>query len=302
VLAYLSGAGGTQLTWYDRSGNPGGVVGTPGLSFSSAISPDGSTVAYDRISQNVAADVWLLDLARGNETRFTFGRGNSLYPIWSPDGSRIAYSVSREGTSAVYLKSRGGSGEERPLHKTLSGNRFPLDWSRDGQFIVEGVNDPNTKQDIWVVPLAANQEPFVYLNSEFNETAGKVHPGGQWLAYVSDETGRNEVYVQTSPKPGGKFQVSSKGGGLPLWSRDGKELYYMAADANLIAVEIKTTGDTIQQPGAAKVLFPVRLSDRGVTGYAYDVAKDGHFLISTPVASASLPINVVVNWTAGLKK
>jgi Tol biopolymer transport system component len=181
--------------------------------------------------------------------------------------------------------------------------RAPSDWSRDGQYLVESVTDPKTKLDIWLLPLSGDRKQFVYLNSEFNETGGKISPNGQWLAYVSDESNRNEVYLQSFPKPGGKVPVSTGGGDFPLWSRDGKELYYVDADRKLMAVEIKANGTTAQL-GAAKVLFPVRIGlARATGGFAYDVSKDGRFLIPTPVEStASVPITVVQNWTAGLKK
>jgi eukaryotic-like serine/threonine-protein kinase len=301
VLAYTSGAvGNAQLTWYDHSGKPVGTAGTPGQIPSSAISSDGSTVASDRIDRNGTVDVWLLDLARGSESRFTFGPTFNMYPVWSPDGKNIAFYSVREGTTSIYAKSRDGVGQEQALDKT-PGARLPLDWSRDGRYIVELVNDSKTKEDIWVLPLFGDRTSFVYLNSEFNERAAKLSPNGQWLAYVSDETGRNEIYLQPFPKPGEKIPVSTNGGDLPLWSRDGKELYYVGADRKLMAVEIKMSGDSIQA-GTAKALFPMPGAGAGI-GFAYDVGKDGRFLIPTPVQqSSNVPFTVVVNWAAGLKK
>jgi serine/threonine-protein kinase len=164
-----------------------------------------------------------------------------------------------------------------------------------------GVNDPKTKWDIWIAPMSGDQKPFVYLNTQFNETSAKLSPNERWLAYVSDETNRYEVYLQTFPKPGGKIQVSNNGGISPLWSRDGKELYYVSADQKLMAVEIKTASNNVQ-PGTAKVLFPVRIAGPG-PGFAYDVSKDGRFIIPTPTQSAAaVPFTVVLNWPALLKK
>jgi Tol biopolymer transport system component/tRNA A-37 threonylcarbamoyl transferase component Bud32 len=319
ILAYSSGGvTTTQLTWYSREGQVVGTVGTPGFGLSAAVSPDGSTVAFDRTGEGVGlgGDVWLLD-PRGSESRFTFGGGQNFYPVWSPEGTRIAYYSRRGATGAVYVKSRNGTAtngadDAQPLHKTLLGDHFPSDWSRDGQYIVEEVDDPKTHFDIWVAPLAVNQAPFVYLNSEFNESQPKLSPNGQWLAYVSNETLRNEVYLQAFPKPGGKTKVSTKGGDLPLWSRDGKELYYITPDRKLVAVEIKGSGNSIQL-GATKVLFPVRMGFAPapgtlpilnfMRGFAYDVTKDGRFLIPSVVEkSEDAAITVVVNWMAGLKK
>jgi eukaryotic-like serine/threonine-protein kinase len=301
VLAYSSGAeGNAQLTWYDPSGKPVGTAGTPGQILSSAVSPDGSTVAFARVDQNGTGDVWLLDLARGSESRFSFGPTFNMYPVWSPDSKTIAFYSRREGTTSIYAKARDGVGQEQALDKT-PGIRVPLDWSRDGRYIVELVADPKTKDDIWILPLFGDRRSFVYLNGEFNEGDAKLSPNGQWLAYASDETGRSEVYLQTFPKPGGKIQVSTNGGDLPLWSPDGKELYYIGADRKLMAVEIKTSGSLIQ-PGTAKALFPVLGAGPG-SYFAYDVSKDGRFLIATPVQqSSNVPITVVVNWAAGLKK
>jgi eukaryotic-like serine/threonine-protein kinase len=301
VLAYTSGAvGNAQLTWYDRSGKPVGTAGTPGQFVSSAISPDGSTVAFDPVDQNGTVEVWLLDLARGSESRFTFGPTFNMYPVWSPDGKTIAFYSVREGTTSIYAKSRDGAGQEQALDKTPRA-RLPLDWSRDGRYIVEQVVDPKTKEDIWVLPLFGDRKSFVYLNSEFNESSAKLSPNGQWLAYVSDETGRSEIYLQTFPKPGEKIPVSTNGGNLPLWSRDGKELYYIGADRKLMAVEIKMSANSIQA-GTARALFPVPGAGAGI-GFPYDVSKEGRFLIPTPVQqSSSVPFTVVVNWAAGLKK
>ena len=164
-----------------------------------------------------------------------------------------------------------------------------------------GVNDPKTKLDIWIAPLSGDQKPYPYLNTVFNESSAKLSPNGKWLAYVSDETTRNDVYLDAFPKPVGKISVSTNGGNLPVWSRDGKELYYVSADQKLTAVEIKASGNTVQL-GTVSVLFPVRMTGYN-SGFAYDVAKDGRFLIPTPVQpSGVVPFTVVLNWTAGLKK
>jgi Tol biopolymer transport system component len=142
------------------------------------------------------------------------------------------------------------------------------------------------------------QKPFVYLNSNFAEVYPKLSPNGQWVAYASDETGRYEVYATTFPTPGGKWHVSINGGLVPVWSRDGKELFYIGADRKMMAVEVR--GGAKFDQGSPKPLFDVKLDTQGST---FDVSRDGHFLIPTQVAeSTTPPINVVVNWTAGLKK
>jgi hypothetical protein len=156
------------------------------------------------------------------------------------------------------------------------------------------------RSDIWVLPLFGDKKPFPYLQTAANEAAVKLSPNGQWLAYQSDENKRNEIYVTSFPQPGGKSQVSTNGGSFPVWSRDGKELYCVAADKKMTAVTVKT-GPKFDA-GVPKPLFDVR-TDLAVFGAGYDVANDGRFLIPVPVEqTATTPITVVVNWQAGLKK
>jgi hypothetical protein len=179
----------------------------------------------------------------------------------------------------------------------------PTDWSTDGHYLFEetGSGTPKTLDDIWVAPMApegGDRKPYPYLRTEFVEGLAKLSPNGKWLAYHSNETKRSEIYVMTFPNPGGKWQISNSGGNMPVWSRDGKELFFVSADNKMMAVDIKGTGGS-PEAGVPKALFDVR-----VPGYArFDVAKDGKFLIPIPVEqSASAPITVVVNWTGELKK
>jgi hypothetical protein len=187
-----------------------------------------------------------------------------------------------------------------------------VDWSRDGKYIIEEGPGNKTGGDTWVLPLAqegkgapgkeanakeGDGKPFPYLNTEFNEGFAKLSPNGQWLAYTSDESKRAEVYVQTFPTKGGKWQVSIDGGDRPVWSRDGKELYFISPDQMMMAVEIK--GGANFDRGAPKPLFDVRIA----AGNWFDVSKDGRFLMPVPVAqSGAEPVNVVVNWQSALKK
>jgi hypothetical protein len=173
----------------------------------------------------------------------------------------------------------------------------PDDWSRDGRYIIEqAANDVKTGLDLWVLPLFGDKRPFAYLKTNFNEQHAKLSPSGQWLAYVSDESKRNEVYVQTFPTPGGKWQISTNGGDYPVWSRDGKELFYIAPDRKMMAVEVKS-GPKFEA-GTPTPLFTARLA-----GVGFDVSKDRRFLIPIQAEqAASAPMTVVINWQAGLKK
>ena len=157
--------------------------------------------------------------------------------------------------------------------------------------------DPKTHSDIWAFPQFGDKKPFPYLNSEYAEAEGRLSPNGQWLAYVSDESKRAEVYVQTFPEHGGKWPISTIGGQYPVWSRDGRELYFIGADRKLMAVEVKGNAKSFQ-PSVPTPLFEVAALAQ------FDVSKDGRFLIQVPVeqAAANVPLTVVLNWQAALKK
>jgi eukaryotic-like serine/threonine-protein kinase len=309
VLAYTSGAmGRTQLTWFDRSGKPMGTVGKAGVGYSATISPDGSSVAFDQAAPPSDSDVWVYDVARGTESRLTSGPIFNAYPIWSPDSTTLLYWAFRDGIGQIIKRARGGTGPESVLSLSelpKTRDRYPSDWSRDGRHLILTVSSEKTKQDIWVSPLSEDQDQkaFKYLASEFNEGQGKLSPNGQWMAYSSDETNRYEVYVQTFPQPSEKTRISTNGGGFPIWSRDGKELYFLSVvDGNqtLTAIPVEMSGETFRS-GQAKTLFPVRLRVGGLTGYSYDVSRDGRFLIPQ-AQNERVPFTVVVNWQAGLKK
>jgi hypothetical protein len=203
----------------------------------------------------------------------------------------------------VYKKATNGIGQDEVADNDELTKR-PTGWSPEGRLIVEetSAGTPKTLGDIWVAPAnpsSGNEKPHPYLQTEFSEGLGKPSPNGKWLAYRSDETKRNEIYIMTFPNPGGKWQISTSGGSYPVWSREGKQLFYVSADNKMMAVDIKGTG-TNPEPGVPQPLFDVRL---GPNNPGFDVAKDGRFLIATPVDQVSAaPITVVVNWMAGLKK
>jgi hypothetical protein len=299
VLVYTSGAavdGIVQLTWFDRTGKPGGTVGAPGPMQWASISPDGSTVAADPADASGSWDIWLHDLARGTASRFTFGPQANAFPLWSPDGSDVVYSATRNGHTDPYRKATSGVSQEEVLDKDPRTHHVD-DWSRDGRYLIEQVLNPKTRNDIWVIPTFGDKKPFPYLNSEFQEVNAKLSPNGQFLAYRSDESKRNEVYVQTFPEHGGKWQVSTGGGDFPVWSRDGRELYFISADNKMMGVDVKGDGKKFDA-GVPKPLFDVR------TQAQFDVSKDGRFLIHVPQdrATTNVPLTVVVNWQSALKK
>ncbi|MFQ5926104.1 MAG: protein kinase [Terriglobia bacterium] len=312
ILAYQTGAaqGGSQLLWFDRSGKQIGSVGEPAIQFVPRLSPDGRRAAVTIFDPQAGNwDLWLYDLARGLRTRFTFAPSFDGGALWSPDGTHIVFSADRKGQFDLYQKAASGAGSEAVLLES-EGAKFAASWSSDGRFIAYDHNDPKgkTKTDLWVLPLSGDRTPVAFRQTEFDETWAQFSPDGRWLAYVSDESGRKEVYVapfQVGPEgepslgQGGKWQVSTAGGDRVRWNRNGKELFYLAPDNKLMVAQVETKGSSFEV-GTVRPLFETR--PVGQLDWVYDVSRDGQrFLVNTIVAEqATAPITLVVNWTADL--
>jgi Tol biopolymer transport system component len=314
VLAHRAGAGTgarRQLVWIDRTGKMLGGIGPAdenALAYPE-LPPDGQRVAVARVVQG-NADVWLIDVGRGVPSRFTFDAAIDGAPLWSPDGSQVVFRSSRKGVYDLFEKPASGTADEQPLLVT-SQMKSPLDWSRDGRFLLYSTQDPKSASDLWALPLTGERKPFAVLHSSFDEIEGQFSPDGRWLAYASNESGRYDIYIRTFPEAGGKWQVSAAGGVQPRWRRDGHELFYVAADTRLMAVPIRLAPDAqTLEAGAPVALFPTRLATGGNIAPAgflaraqYAVAADGRFLMNVAADDAALsPITIVQNWTAGLKK
>jgi Tol biopolymer transport system component len=296
VVIYASGGLKAQLTWFDRGGHPLGTVGPPGEVAWAAISPNGRKVAYDRRdAQTGFADIWLHDTAADIDARFTSGPIGNSNPVWSPDESYIGFTP---GGAGISRKAIAGSAQNERLDDTVGpgpgrsrGTSRPSDWSRD--YFIE---TRNTNR-IWLVPMNGEMKPFPFHNTDFSESDAVLSPNRRWLAYSSDLSKRQEIYVETFPTRGDKLQISVNGGSLPRWSRDGKELYFIAPDRRLMAVEVKA-GPKFER-GVPKSLFETRLPING----RYDVSKDGRFLVPTLLDSGgTVSMTAIVNWAAGLKK
>ncbi|MGA2879572.1 MAG: protein kinase [Bryobacteraceae bacterium] len=317
VLAYRSGIfANTRLTWYDRQGEAVGMVGEPGQYIQIALSPDDTRIAMarrdplavDKGGQNGNLDIWLHELARGISTRFTFDLGAERMPIWSPDGSSIAFTSNRDGPYNIYQKPSSGAGNDEALLKSGE-DKFLQDWSPDGRFLLYATQSHGTGLDLWALPLTGdNHKPSLYLKTELNEDHARFSPDGRFVAYTSSESGKNEIYVRPFPAPsGGKWMISTDGGFQPRWRRNGKELFYVSANAMLMAVEVNLS--PVFKAGIPKALFPVSYygGDNGTA--RYDVTADGRrFLINSMITAptsgdlTSPPMTVVLNWQASLKK
>jgi Tol biopolymer transport system component len=306
VLAYRSGGEGVmQLNWYDRTGKILGPAGKPADYQDVALSPDATRVAYSLPAQS-DRQISILDAARGVNTRVSFTADGARSPAWSPDGRQIAFGSFHNAETGLYIQDAGNSGTERAVFRSVS-TKYLNDWSRDGRFLVYTEFAAGTGADIVALPIrpgGGEARPIPVANSKANEAQAQVSPDSRWIAYCSDESGRFEIYVRPFPpddRRSGKWLVSAAAGVQPRWRADGKELFYLSADAKLMAVDIRT--DPAFQPGAPHILF-----DAGITGsspyFRYDVARDGtRFLIPAAAAeSASVPATVVLNWQEALKK
>jgi serine/threonine protein kinase len=286
-----------QLVWFDREGKQTGTVDAPmkvNVGEDPHLSPDGKRLLVKR-NQNL----WVIELEKGTALRIT--STFSQIPVWSPDGSRIAYS---EGTSGLTVKAANGSGDAEGL---LLGANFPADWSPDGRFIIFLRRGVKTRLDIWALPMFGDRKEYQLASSPFDEQNPQLSPDGRWLAYSSDETGNYEIYVQSFSADGklgaDKQRVSTAGGKLPVWRRDGSELFFVAADGQMMSSSVKI-GGTEFQFAAPKALFKTRMLAWTSSFHEYDVSPDGQrFLIGTLIGDTkAAPPTVILNWAADLKR
>jgi len=297
LLIFASGASGdVQLVWVDRDTKQINTIADKLTDVQVAvISPQGDRVAM-QINAG-ATDIWVLDLARGVRTRLTFGPVANTVPIWSPDGMWVAYESPRDGHFNLYRKHSDGSGAEELL---LSDDKQvnPCDWSRDGKFLLYSrpLSAAGPLRQTWSLPLEGDHKPSLVVERGGN---AKLSPDGRWLAYQSGESGVIQVYVEAFGGGSGKWQVSSNGGNVPRWSKDGKELYYLDPAFSVLAVPVQAAGGAVQlgtpQTLVGNWTFP--------STPLYDVSPDGRkILLARVPQQVSQSVTVVTNFTAGLKK
>ncbi len=302
LLAYRSNAENDQrqFVWFDRNGKEVGKAGGPDTAspFAGELSPDGRRVVLNRTSNGVN-DIWKLELDRGVLQRFTSDTTHHNYPIWSHDGRRILFNSNHKGSFDLYQKPADGTGNEELIFATPNGSA-PNDLSPDNRFLLYTTFDSRTGSDIWALSMD-DRKPFPVVQTSADEREGQFSPDGKWIAYRSNETARAEIYVQPFPGAGAKTRVSTNGGAQVRWRGDGKELFYIALDGQLMAVPIRLDSSKLTaEVGTPQALFRTRIVGGAVGSirHQYMVAADGQrFLINSLLQDVlTSPITLVLNW------
>jgi Tol biopolymer transport system component len=291
-------------TWFDAQGNPAGVLGEIGDEYANpAISPDGTRVAL-AVGPATSRDIWILDVARGTRSRLTFDPASDDAPVWSPDGKNIAFSSNRSGSGELYVKSADGSGDERRLFKS-DGAITPTSWSKDARFLLFTSVGAGGDADIWALPMHGTQKPVSVVQTKFFESSGVFSPDGQWVAYVSQESGLLATYVtsfvsEANARAPAKSRVSKGYGEHPRWRSDGKMLFYVTDNfQQLTAVDVDTSRGFQFETPRRVFAAPAQLSNAG-----WDLAPDGvrSLFIAARAGGSTIPFTVVLNWQASLLK
>jgi Tol biopolymer transport system component len=293
----------TQLTWFDRSGRKLDTAGELGEIANPVLAPDGKRVLITiRDPATRTRDIWILDLTRGVSSRLTFDPAEDFNPVWSPDGAYVVFSSNRKGHKDLYRKRADGTGgEEELLASDVDKNVDSL--SPDGKYLLYNTTGTGKPLSTWALPLSGDRKPVLIAGDRYTATYSQFSPDGRWIAYMSLESGRAQVVVQSAPWSGaqaGKWQVSTAGGTMPQWRRDGKEIFFVAGN-KLMAAPIKSDGTTFDS-GVPVTLFVIRpgISQRN----HFAASADGQrFLFAWPTNSgAPGQVHVLLNWPSLLKK
>jgi Tol biopolymer transport system component len=321
VLVYRTGGGVAEreLAWFERSGRRLDTIGSRAGYTNLELSPDQTRLAVDITDPRLGTrDIWLMELARPVTTRLTFNTEGDQRPVWSPDGKTVVFQLGRAGQGdEITAKLSSGIGSQETWLKT-DGVAVPYSFSPDGRFLLMlRARTQGATGNLWILPLEGDRKPYVVIKSPYwdtpgisvpggsGENHGQFSPDGKWIVYASNESGRNEIYVESFPPGAGRWQISTTGGLQPRWRRDGREIFYVATDGKLMAA-------AVQGGGAFQAQTPVALFQTPLNGLTfapggsrqYEVSADGQrFLVNMPVSlTASTPITVVLNWAAALKK
>ena len=260
------------------------------------LSPDGQRLAVT-IQGSSGSDIWTYEIARGVMSRLTFDKGDEMSPVWLPDGRRIVFTVSDGRRRNLFWTPADGSGSAERL-TTNDRDHTPFAVTNDGKWLAFEEESSETKADIWVLPLTGDRKPQLFLGTPFDEYQPTFAPDGHWIAYGSNETGRSEVHVRAFPGPGGKSQLSTNGGFLPVWSRSGREIFYLNGEDMMSA-------PVDGQRGEIEIGVPVKLftapNHRGWQGYSV-TADDNRFVLGmSQEVMKDRPLSITLNWTEELK-
>jgi serine/threonine-protein kinase len=294
-LVYVAGApSDRRLVWVDRSGVSEPLGAPPRPYAHPRLSPDGSRVAVTLTGETY--DIWLYDIPRDTLTRLTYEADNH-YPIWTPDGRRVTFQSNRDGFPNLYWMNADGSGPPERLTKSEY-TQITECWSPDGGTLLFVELRPATGWDAWLLPLQGERKPRPFVQTSFLDGTPQISPDGRWVAHISDETGRTELYVRPFPGPGGKWQISTEGGSQAAWRRDGQELFYRNGDKMMAVAVSRGEGFSASRPA---LLFEKRYEQ--IQGKNYDVSADGrHFLMVQGEPETASRMNVVLNWFEELKR
>jgi Tol biopolymer transport system component len=296
VIAYRGSARSehTELTFFDREGNPLPPALPAGIDHEARLSPDASRVAVERFDmKSQVRDVWVIEVARGVASRLTFGPSLQICPVWSPDGQRIAYASSRLGRFGLYERPANGAGEEKLLLEPGPA-RCPTDWSRDGRFLAYEERS-DEEPDLFALPLVGERKPLPLAATRFYESQAAFSPDGRFVALTSRESGAREVYVQSFPDGRSRWRVSPSGGIEPRWRSDGRELFYLGPDDRVMAVQVSGSRQPDFSLPAALGARARRLTDNR---NHYDVSGDGKRFLLNRLADERHPsfVSVIVDW------
>lgn len=291
-LVYMTEFPKTRLVWLDRKGSETSQVGPPGNYVKVRLSPDGQRVAMSvEDPRTLSGDIWIEDLARGTSTVFVSGRADDDQPVWSPDGRQVAYFSCCVDKTTMHIRDVGGVGSAKIPELKDQNFVVPMDWSPDGRSLIYDW------EGLWILPVADGAQHYQLIKNVHMDSGARFSPDGKWVAFASDETGRDEIYVSKLDQPGEKRRISADGGSNPRWSHSGKELFYVAPDSNLMSVEITRGADL--GSGRPTALFKV---DPLMT--SYDVRADGQAFLCVVSAPGTqlFPYAVTMDWAADLKK
>jgi eukaryotic-like serine/threonine-protein kinase len=300
VLAFRAGAlAGRRLMWFDRSGKPTQAIDAVSDYRDASIAPDGKRLAYDAPTATNLGDLWIFDTVRKVSTRFTFDPAAELAPLWSPDGRRIVFTSRAKGAGDLFVKDVSGTREPEVLLASPEG-KYPSDWSRDGTYILYSLTSQTTGWDSWALPLTGDKKPFPVAQTKFDEMFPRFSPDHKYIAYTSNESGRNEVYVQEFPEARNKWQVSTTGGSDTYWRADGKELFYRSG-SRILSVPVEMGGSLTF--GTPTELFQAPIATDVTVRSRFMPTADGQrfLVLSTLGRDAVQPASVVLNWTEALK-